>query len=191
MTKYQNWYDSIILKRKENIINGVSEKHHIIPKCLGGTDDIHNIVKVAPREHFILHLLLTKIHPSNTSICFAFAMMMVKSENHNRYISKFYEARKLNYYSKPRSIEHKKNIGKAHKGRSPSLNTLEAASKVNKNRIRTPEEKQKRSESLKRFYANITPERLKELYASRTGVPMSEENKQKRRKPNKLCHHTS
>jgi hypothetical protein len=36
------------------------EKHHIIPKCVGGKDNDDNIVSVTAREHFILHHLLAK-----------------------------------------------------------------------------------------------------------------------------------
>ena len=38
----------------------IFEKHHIIPKSLGGKDNKTNIVKVSPKEHFILHKLLVK-----------------------------------------------------------------------------------------------------------------------------------
>lgn len=38
-----------------------TEKHHIIPRSLGGQDIPDNLVSVTPREHYILHLLLTKM----------------------------------------------------------------------------------------------------------------------------------
>ena len=31
------------------------EQHHIIPKCLGGTDNTDNLVLLTAREHFIAH----------------------------------------------------------------------------------------------------------------------------------------
>ena len=40
-----------------------TEIHHIIPKCMGGTDDKSNLVKLTAREHYIAHKLLTKIYP--------------------------------------------------------------------------------------------------------------------------------
>lgn len=39
------------------------EKHHIIPKSMGGTDD--NIVNLTFKEHYIAHLLLAKIYGGN------------------------------------------------------------------------------------------------------------------------------
>jgi len=39
-----------------------SERHHILPKSLGGTDDSDNLIYVSARVHFIAHWLLYKIH---------------------------------------------------------------------------------------------------------------------------------
>lgn len=41
------------------------EKHHIIPRCMGGTDDKNNIVLLTGRAHYIAHLLLIKMYPNN------------------------------------------------------------------------------------------------------------------------------
>lgn len=62
--KYHVWYmaivnNAIFSNRKKN--DGVYyEMHHIIPKSLGGTDDIHNLVLLTAKEHVICHHLLTK-----------------------------------------------------------------------------------------------------------------------------------
>jgi hypothetical protein len=37
------------------------EMHHIVPKSLGGNDDKSNLVALTAREHFIAHILLTKM----------------------------------------------------------------------------------------------------------------------------------
>ena len=37
------------------------ERHHILPKCMGGVDE-NNITYLTPREHYIAHWLLCKIH---------------------------------------------------------------------------------------------------------------------------------
>lgn len=39
------------------------EFHHIVPRCVGGTDMKSNIVALTPREHFLCHWLLTKMYP--------------------------------------------------------------------------------------------------------------------------------
>lgn len=38
------------------------EKHHIVPRSLGGVDDKENIVRLIPEDHFFAHLLLAKMH---------------------------------------------------------------------------------------------------------------------------------
>ena len=73
------------------------EKHHIVPRCLGGSDDEMNLIHLTYREHFIAHLLLTKIYPENRGINYAL-LCMLRKHNHNRIItSKVYETIKKNF----------------------------------------------------------------------------------------------
>ena len=68
---YNKIYNNIInnaKNRNNNINNQYFEIHHIIPKCIGGTDDNKNLVKLTLREHFICHELLVKIYPNNNSL---------------------------------------------------------------------------------------------------------------------------
>ena len=59
---YQKIYDNLIKKRIENPPTEKFERHHIVPKSLGGSNKKENIVKLTYREHFIAHLLLCKIY---------------------------------------------------------------------------------------------------------------------------------
>jgi hypothetical protein len=62
--KYTKIYYQLIDKRQKNLLlksDVYCEKHHIIPKSLGGSNDENNFVNLLPREHFIAHLLLTKM----------------------------------------------------------------------------------------------------------------------------------
>jgi hypothetical protein len=84
---YKKIYDKIIERAKNRILIGYCEKHHIIPKCVGGKDVKTNIVTLTAREHFICHWLLHNIFPNNIKLSRAFTMMcLVKSGNQNRYI---------------------------------------------------------------------------------------------------------
>jgi hypothetical protein len=58
--KYTKIYYRLIEKRKNEPPNDYSERHHIIPKSLGGSNE-NNLVRLTPREHFVCHLLLTKM----------------------------------------------------------------------------------------------------------------------------------
>jgi len=71
-------YNSIINNAKtKNRIKGniYYEKHHIIPKCLGGEDIEDNLILLTAREHYICHKLLTYIYPNNRNIALAFHYM--------------------------------------------------------------------------------------------------------------------
>lgn len=59
--KYTQWYYAIITNARTVTRTGYLEKHHIIPRSLGGDDSTDNLVKLTAREHFICHLLLTKM----------------------------------------------------------------------------------------------------------------------------------
>jgi hypothetical protein len=59
--KYTRWYHCIIQNAKSRIVDGYTESHHIIPKSLGGSDTVDNLVILTAREHFVCHLLLTKM----------------------------------------------------------------------------------------------------------------------------------
>lgn len=57
---YQKIYDNLMKKRLENPPTEKFERHHIVPRSLGGSNN--NIVKLTYREHYIAHLLLCRIH---------------------------------------------------------------------------------------------------------------------------------
>ena len=61
--KYTHIYYNIIIKAQSRVLedNIYSEKHHIIPKSLGGNNRNDNLVRLTAREHFIAHWLLTKM----------------------------------------------------------------------------------------------------------------------------------
>lgn len=60
--KYYCWYYSIIENSKTRVLlsNVKSEKHHITPRSLGGSDDLENIAVLTLKEHWICHRLLVK-----------------------------------------------------------------------------------------------------------------------------------
>ena len=86
---------NIFTKKEAKEILGYSENHHIIPKCLGGTDSKDNTIFLTAREHFICHLLLVSmvLGQSKHKMAYALNRMLTFSTKHNRYIpsSKLYE----------------------------------------------------------------------------------------------------
>ena len=81
---YKLHYDTLIYRAHDRDIDGYVESHHIIPKCMGGTNDITNLVNLTPEEHFVAHQLLVKMFPNNYGLVKAANMMAVDSENNKR-----------------------------------------------------------------------------------------------------------
>jgi len=91
---YQKIYDNLIEKRQIETPSGYTEKHHIVPRSLGGTDDSSNLVALTGREHFVAHLLLHKIHQQSETAYALWMMQCKSSDNKDRpYIrnSRMYE----------------------------------------------------------------------------------------------------
>ena len=55
-------YEDLIAFRREHPATGYTERHHVIMRSMGGSDDSTNLVALTGREHWIAHLLLHKIH---------------------------------------------------------------------------------------------------------------------------------
>lgn len=61
-SKYTKIYFSIIARAKSRPkLTGYTEKHHVIPKSLGGSNNIDNLVVLTAKEHFLCHRLLVKM----------------------------------------------------------------------------------------------------------------------------------
>lgn len=57
--KYYKWYSNIIKNAQANP-RTEGDRHHIIPRSMGGSNSKTNIVRLTWREHFVCHLLLVK-----------------------------------------------------------------------------------------------------------------------------------
>ena len=70
---YINTYNNLMRDRQKrglskSKLDFYTEKHHILPKSLGGTNDKDNLVLLTFREHIIAHLLLARIHYKNPGL---------------------------------------------------------------------------------------------------------------------------
>ena len=127
--KYTKWYFSIINKPRTTV--KVAEKHHIIPKSLGGSNRKENIVCLTPKEHFVCHWLLTKMTfgENRKKMCYAFWSMTRKNKKMSRSYSSleytvarrtFVGSRKGKTYEqifgKEKAEELKSSRSRTHKG---------------------------------------------------------------------------
>lgn len=73
---YERIYNNLIERAKSrNITNTYYERHHIIPRCLGGTNEACNLVNLTPEEHYLAHQLLVKMHPDHYGLIYAAILM--------------------------------------------------------------------------------------------------------------------
>jgi hypothetical protein len=151
--KYSKYYFSIIDNAKNRINTNYVEKHHILPKCMGGTDVSDNIVELTGREHFLCHVLLIKMLPSGKirrDLSYALVRFMSKCKNHLG--RKILNSRE---YELVRKI-----VSREREGIKPSAKCFEALSKKLKGIPLTTEHKLKLSNSSKKIIKCqvITPE---------------------------------
>lgn len=164
---YQQRYLSFINSCKNQTIIGYSETHHIVPRCLGGTDKPSNLIKLTARQHYVAHWMLWKTYSSH-KLMHAFIMMYNSARNQERYIptsSRIYEKLKLEHGTYMKTLR----ISCEHCGKvcSPSRHNLYHGD----NCLQNP---------------NLTPERLDELTKMRSEIG---NNGNKRAKEIVTCPH--
>lgn len=168
---YQQVYNQLIQKRKTFPATkeeyGYVESHHIIPRSEGGSNAESNLVKLTAREHYIAHLLLTKIYNDMPMYC-AYVMMTKHSKQQDRAYkinSRLYDVLKrirnkmlsgknAFWYGRHLSEETKKKISKRLKGKPSWLKgkhlseeTRQKLSKAKKGKRFSDEHKLKLSQS--------------------------------------------
>jgi hypothetical protein len=190
---YNNTYNNLmssrkLLNRKSNK-DGMLERHHMLPKSLGGTNDKNNLVYLTPKEHFIAHLLLTKIHTGRdkAKMVYAFAKMCQCNPNQKRTInSRYFEmSKKLmstycsgengSFYGKTHSEEAKRKFSEQKMGEN---NHRFGKAPWNKGKKLPPISDYQKSIVSKTHKGKITSDETKiKMSIAATGKPKSGEHK--------------
>ena len=115
--EYTKIYNQIIERAQNRKLEGYVEKHHTIPKCMGGLDIQENIVELTAREHFLCHRLLCEIHPTQIKLWYALWLMAIgkNKQNHlNLYklSSRNYEKLKIEFIGRIKGIPKPSNKGR-------------------------------------------------------------------------------
>jgi hypothetical protein len=206
---YQQIYDKLVSRLDKRV--GYVEKHHILPRCLGGTDEISNLIELYPEEHYLAHLLLCKIYPGNQKLLYATMNMTTGSmTNNGKRNNKAYgwlrrqyaesmsgdnnPARRIPNLQKEaakkrtgqkRSEETKARMSIAQKGKTFSKDTKYKMASAARNRPPISEETRQK---LKQRIPNkgmlgqtMSTETKAKMSVSRQGKTMSEETKAKMR----------
>lgn len=160
--KYTNIYNEIInrakLQRRVKSLETYYESHHILPKSLGGNNDIENKVLLTFKEHYICHRLLPKmVETKQHRVKMNYALYMMNKSSGHQY-------RQLSHHQRMICLEanrnacknrnHKPNLGNKHSKETKQLlkesstgrkHSEETIQKIKENNIRTNESRGKKT----------------------------------------------
>jgi len=172
---YRDHYDRLVNRAKNRKLDGYVEKHHVLPKCLGGSDDPENMVLLTAREHYVAHQLLVKLYPGHRGIAYAALLMTRVGRGEGRVNNRMYgwvrqkyaQAQSvwmkkwLNLVGNPSSREEVKRKrseawtkDKNPSWKNPNWKGIKAAALKTKGVKQTETHQKRISESLKKWHEN-------------------------------------
>lgn len=125
-----------------------TEKHHIVPRCMNGTNSDENLVVLTAKEHFVAHHLLCKIYPKHPKLWFAFNAMIHWKSKTNVWREGVVKLTAFEY--EQLKMQRSALISELMTGRYVSNETREKLRIANTGRIVTAETKRKLAESNKK-----------------------------------------
>lgn len=175
--KYTRWYYSIIANAQSRTfpLDVYTEKHHIIPRSLGGNNSKSNLVVLTAKEHFLCHLLLPKMLTGQSSHKMIYALYCITHvRNKGQTVRHIPNSRLFNKIKEDWQSSIKGRV--AHnKGKPMSADQKEKLRQANlgKTYIRSEEYLQKQS------VAQQGKSKGKGRVSNRKGITISEEQKEK------------
>lgn len=161
--KYLRLYFRIIDRCKnmtEEELSGYCEKHHILPRCMGGTDSKSNLIELPVRYHIMIHIVIIEAYPEIRGL--RYAMLMITSDGNKnnqiyrkgglktfstRFLAKIRENSIIKLRKLGKSEEHRRKLSEALTGRKIPREIVEkVASKLRGRKM--PEEQRKRMSTL-------------------------------------------
>lgn len=172
-SKYRNLYIKLIdrckLMTKDELNAQYTEKHHILPKCMGGKDEDDNIIVLPIRYHIMAHLILLEAYPDIQGLSYAILILtnggksktqfernsIVEKRFSSRLISRIREEsiKKISgknnpNYGKPRSEDFKKLMSQKFSGSGNPMYGRRGKTNPNYGKPLSEERKAKISKSL-------------------------------------------
>lgn len=190
---YKYHYDSLICSRKGlPRVKGEGvyyERHHIVPRSMGGSDESSNLILLTGREHYIAHLLLWKMHPDSFAMQNAFMIMCNKKvskvnsrlydrlkSDFSKYMTENRSGENHHMYGKNISDEHKELLRQAQLGRVQDPETVAKRVSKTKGQKRTEEQRARMSKAQKSLNRKMSEEHKKYLSELSMGRRYSDES---------------
>ncbi|AVO22872.1 homing endonuclease [Erwinia phage vB_EamM-Bue1] len=143
---YLHVHDKLIMRsqKRELPASVYIERHHIIPKSMGGSNLVENIAVLTAREHFIVHKLLARAFPENKLYKMGFQLIVNRSKHtrsrdyeqwaiHKRNLTvernttqSFRNSISEKFKGKPLSADHRARISASNQGKTISEKHIKA-----------------------------------------------------------------
>jgi hypothetical protein len=177
---YQRIYNQIIERAQNRKLEGYKERHHIIPKCMGGSNDKSNLVDLTAREHFICHMLLCEIHPDENKLVTSLWLMVIgkKRKKENQYLigSRIYESLKIKNSLNQSKIKKGRKLSEETKQKMRQAKLGKKLSDGHKQKMRKPKSS---TENMSRPKSEETKEKIRQSMLGQNKNKMSDETKRK------------
>lgn len=183
--KYTNWYFNIINRSFARSID-LFEKHHVIPKSLGGSNASNNIAKLTPREHLVCHALLTKMTVGQANykmLCALNMMMHAHSKNHSRVNSinsRVYQKLRENFLAAckgvPKPVGFGEKVAASNRTRTVSEKVKSRLKEYNSRRVFTPQLREKLSAAAPKTKTDDHKQKISKALTGKTRSKEHSEN---------------
>lgn len=141
-------YTQFINSLRGQLIEGYTEVHHIIPRCVGGSNDSDNLIRLTARQHFVAHWMLARAFGGSASRAF---FMMSNFGKYGSVNSKTYAIGRKEYAEQVRiQLTKKPNVAEF-----------------------TPEHREKLRQA--KLGKKLSPEHIEKVRQTRIGKPLSDE----------------
>lgn len=189
MKTYEEFINDILMTRGRFACGDeYHEKHHVLPRCMGGTNDKENLIHLFAKEHFEAHRLLALENPDNDKLVYAWwAMCHLKDNNQERYevTPEEYEEAKKVFSKKISEIMKVQNAGENNPNYNKKMSE-ETCKKMSESRkgdknpnygnVYSEEFKRKLSEAVKnsekfKNRPTVSDETRKKISEARKGKP--------------------
>ncbi len=192
---YANHYDRLITRSRGRHLDGYKEEHHVLPRCLGGSDNADNLVFLTAREHYVAHQLLVKMNPDHYGVSYAALLMTRVGRCEGRVTNRYYEWLKARFSvlqstmmkewlktnpnpsQRPEVKLKRKEAWTGDKNpsyKNPNWKAIAAASETTRGKPKSKEHSEKIASSIKKWHAENkdkhpmkNPETLAKATASR------------------------
>lgn len=135
---YAIHYERLIARARDRVLDGYRERHHVLPRCMGGGNELINLVELTAEEHYVAHQLLVKIYPESKTLVHAAVMMSGRCSGNKAY--GWLRRRNADASRNiPKSPEHCAKLSRAHLGMRASPETRAKMSLASKGKAKTPE----------------------------------------------------